>query len=660
MKAFATSLFLLLCCAGQLLADEARPNIVMIISDDHAWGDYSFMGHSHIATPRIDQLASQSLTFRRGYVPSSLCCPSLATIITGLYPHQHLVTSNDPPLPAGVAGRRFHQSPEFAAGREVMNRHLEAVPTLPRMLGELGYRSFQSGKWWQGNFRRGGFTHGMTKGERHGDEGLDIGRKTMQPIYDFIDQSQDDGTPFFVWYAPMMPHDPHTPPERLFKKYQSVAPSEHVARYWAMVEWFDETVGALVDHLDERGLSKDTIVVYVADNGWIQNVDRPRYAPKSKQSQYDGGVRTPIMIRWPGHVSPRMSDELAISIDLAPTLLAAVGKQPTPAMQGINLLDEAAVRERRAVYGECFTHNANDLNEPAANLRWRWMVEGPWKLIVPDAKNEPDAVVELYNLADDPHEETNLATKDATRSRKPCARSSMAGGIRRSRRTSVSAIDCAPRSLVVELLDADIAPPHFARLGFGADAVNLQGDETAGRHVVFQIGRRHAVDPGLDRVAPAFDAIVIPLAGLERLAGRFVLAQVVQPAAATFVVDAAAPGAGRGVDFNLVAMHAAGGNRFLEVSVLDVGRLVKALAANLHARVELGVNFEVQFENEVAVVLGRAEKRVAGVGHAGADDRVVFDAVLCLAPFLHPTIERLAVEQRLALLGQECGGQHRH
>ena len=98
-----------------------------------------------------------------------------------------------------------------------MNRHLEAVPTLPRLLAEAGYVSLQTGKWWQGNYSRGGFTHGMTKGERHGDVGLDIGRQTMQPIYDFIAKAERDKKPFFVWYAPMMPHHPHNPPQRIVR-----------------------------------------------------------------------------------------------------------------------------------------------------------------------------------------------------------------------------------------------------------------------------------------------------------------------------------------------------------------------------------------------------------------------------------------------------------
>ena len=86
-------------------AADTPPNVVMIISDDHLWSDYGFQGHAHIQTPHLDQLAKESLTFTRGYVPSSLCCPSLASIITGRYPHQHKVTSNDPPSPAGM--KRF-------------------------------------------------------------------------------------------------------------------------------------------------------------------------------------------------------------------------------------------------------------------------------------------------------------------------------------------------------------------------------------------------------------------------------------------------------------------------------------------------------------------------------------------------------------------------
>ncbi|HEX8916229.1 MAG TPA: sulfatase-like hydrolase/transferase [Humisphaera sp.] len=389
------------------------PNIVLIISDDQAWTDYGLTGHPHVRTPNIDRLAAEGLTFRRGYVPSSLCCPSLASIVTGLYPHQHKVTSNDPPVPPGVKKTDPAYQKAFDEGRDVMNRHMDAVPTLPRLLSRHGYLTLQTGKWWQGNFAHGGFTHGMTLGKRHGDEGLKIGRQTMQPIYDHIAEARKQGKPFMVWYAPMMPHDPHTPPAALLEKYKAVAPSIHVARYWAMCEWFDQTVGALVSHVDEQGLGKDTVFVFLADNGWIQNPDAPRYAPRSKQSQYDGGIRTPIIVRWTGTVKPRQADELATSLDVAPTLLLAAGLKPTAEMSGLNLLDERAVRGRTTLTGACFTHNAVDLNVPARNLRWRWVIDGDRKLILPDPTNEPAGKPELYDLKADPGEAKNLAGEDA-------------------------------------------------------------------------------------------------------------------------------------------------------------------------------------------------------------------------------------------------------
>jgi uncharacterized sulfatase len=176
-----------------------------------------------------------------------------------------------------------------------------------------------------------------------------------------------------------------------------------------MVEWFDDTCGQLMDYLDRQGLANDTIVAYVTDNGWIQDPDRSRYAPKSKQSPYDGGVRTPIMIRWPGRIAPRMSPHLASSLDLAPTLLASVGLPPTDGMTGIDLRDDKAVADRRAVFGQCFTHNAVDIDRPATSLRWRWVVEDHWKLIVPAKANEPLGQIELFDLKADPFETRNLA-----------------------------------------------------------------------------------------------------------------------------------------------------------------------------------------------------------------------------------------------------------
>lgn len=400
-------------------AQAKLPNIVLIISDDHGYRDYGFMGHPSIRTPHLDKLAGQSLTFPRGYATSSLCCPSLASILTGLYPHQSKICCNDPPKPGGKKVGELLKDDTFLRQRKQMAELVTQTPTLPRMLQEKGYASFQTGKWWQGHYSTGGFTHGMShgdpaKGGRHGDAGLAIGRESMKPIFDFVEQTQKDGKPFFVWYAPMLPHTPHNPPERLLDKYKDKTPSLPMARYWAMVEWFDETCGELLGFLDKKGLVENTVVVYVTDNGWVQNPDA-NGSLRSKLTQYDVGHRTPILIRWPGKVKPGQSPHLASAIDLVPTLLHPVGLKPTADMQGINLLDGEAVARRKAVFGECFTHDAVDISDPSSSLRYRWIIEGDWRLILPHEKNVPKGEIELFNLAQDPTEEKNLATKEPAR-----------------------------------------------------------------------------------------------------------------------------------------------------------------------------------------------------------------------------------------------------
>lgn len=403
---------------GAAVTTAAPPNVVMILGDDQGWTDYGFMGSEVVKTPHLDKLAAGSLAFKRGYVPSSLCRPSLATMITGLYPHQHKITCNDPPLAKDGLGNK---SPVFQKQRQEMVAYIEKVPTLPRLLEKRGYVSYQAGKWWEGSACRcGGFTEGMTHGNpdkngRHGDEGLTIGRQGLKPVFDFLDQAKAGGKPFYLWYAPMMPHSPHNPPERLLNKYLDKTKSIHVARYWAMCEWFDETVGDLLAKLEANGQAANTIVIYLHDNGWIQNPNSPNYAPKSKLSPYDGGTRTPILIRWPGQVKPRICDDLASSTDLVPTVLAAIDEKPTPAMSGLNLMSAEATRNRKAIFGEIFEHNAVDIHDPAANLQFRWVIAGEWKLIVPHEPNIKGGSAELYNLKADPFERDNLAMKDAAR-----------------------------------------------------------------------------------------------------------------------------------------------------------------------------------------------------------------------------------------------------
>jgi uncharacterized sulfatase len=394
-----------------LPAADRPPNILMIISDDHAWTDYGFMGSKSVSTPHIDKLASESRVFPRGYDTNSLCSPSLASLLTGRHVHRHGVTGNDPIVPAGVgkaAGKQ--KSDAFIQGREKLVKLFEQSPHLPRLLAERGYVSLQTGKWWMGDYTHGGFTEGMTKGGRHGDEGLDIGRKTLAPLTEFISRSKKDGKPFFAWYAPMMPHDPHTPPERLLAKYRDKSPTPQAAKYHAMVEWFDETIGDIRAHLEKEGLTQDTIIVYISDNGWIPRVDKPAVDfERSKMSPFDGGVRSPIIVGWPGHIKPASIDEAASAVDIMPTLLKLAGARVPADGDGLDLLDDAALRARPFVAGQNSTHDILELGKPAASLRYRWLVAGELKLIVSSGINGATELPRLFDLKADPGERKDLA-----------------------------------------------------------------------------------------------------------------------------------------------------------------------------------------------------------------------------------------------------------
>ena len=391
-----------------------RPNIILIISDDQSWPDYSYLGHEHIETPRIDQLAAEGLTFNRGYTTAPLCRPALASMATGLYPHQHKVIGNDPVFDFDTKKRWQQEWMTVRAGlNEPVVAAFEQLPTLADILGEAGYVSLQTGKWWEGNPARGGFTRGMTHGDptrggRHGDEGLRIGREGLDVIYNFIEDAREEENPFFVWYAPFLPHAPHTPPDSLRDKYLPLAPTEAVANYWAMCEWFDITCGQLMDYIDEEGLSENTLFVYVTDNGWIQHPDKPNmHAPRSKTSPYEMGIRTPMMFRWEGVIEPEMDNTtLVSSIDIAATILDICDIAPTGEMQGINVLDKEALVQRDAIFAETYAHDFTTID---SSLYYRIIIKHPWKLILPDPTNRPDDQPELYDVLKDPHEHINLA-----------------------------------------------------------------------------------------------------------------------------------------------------------------------------------------------------------------------------------------------------------
>ena len=415
---------------------DVKPNIVMIVADDHAFRDFGFLGNDHVHTPHIDRLAARSARYPNGYVPMSLCRASLATILTGLYPHQHGIHFNHPP--PGLSRMLEMTAEQYHATRATADRFIQNASTIPGILSRHGYASLQTGKFWEGHYSNGGFTHGMTTGlptdrlgwntgtrqqrngewvaHGNGDAGLVIGRETMQPIFRFIDD-QAGRNPFFVWYAPFLPHPPWDAPAEYEQLALKKGAPPHLAPYYASITRFDWTVGAFLAFLDKKDLLGTTLIVFVTDNGLRPDPARParpvRVDRRSKNSQYEDGVRTPILIRWDGRIEAGEHLAPVQTIDLLPTILDAAGlsREITSRMQGRSLLASAMGLEDLAsipVFGAIYTGDARSLGHPSRHVRGRWVRYGDLKLVLPGAGPNP-LPLELYDLARDPDEAVNLA-----------------------------------------------------------------------------------------------------------------------------------------------------------------------------------------------------------------------------------------------------------
>jgi arylsulfatase A-like enzyme len=428
------------------------PNVIFVLGDDQAWHDYGFMQRPGVdraavqltpsiplnvcKTPAIDRLADEGLAFIHGY-GAPVCRPALASIVTGTYLQQHWITGND--LVNG-SGTVINDS--------TVEARMQVLNPLPRTLfNQLGYTSFQTGKWWEGHHTNGGFTQGDTANStasgtappqwtgsrpsyvaaRHGDWGLMTGRvdyvndiaapahpipyaNTVQTVTQFINTQVAAEQPFFLWYAPFLPHNPFDAPSGLVATYTALGLNSTEANYYANIERFDGGVGAILDHLDTKGIADNTIIILICDNGRQFDL-----ATVGKLTPYESGVRTPIIVRWPdriksgGAIEPGIVRTPVSMVDMVPTVHHALGLPTPPEMRGINLLDPAAVAGRAVICGSDHDHDIVQLSDPNTALESRFAIRDGWKLILFTNGNK-----ELYHLYDgptpvDPHETTNLA-----------------------------------------------------------------------------------------------------------------------------------------------------------------------------------------------------------------------------------------------------------
>jgi arylsulfatase A-like enzyme len=386
----------------------AAPNIVLIHVDDLGIHDLGCYGRKDHSTPHLDRLAKQGLRFTSAYSAQSVCSPSRAALLTGKHPARLHLTTFLPGRPDAPSQKILH--PKIRP-----NLPLEEI-TLAEYLKEAGYATACIGKWHLGGK---GFTPDKqgfdvvftapanTKpSDTEGGKGeYALTRRALR----FIDDSA--GKPFFVYLAHNNPHIPiGAHPNLIQKNKHAFNPS-----YAAMIETLDDSVGLLLKHLDDNNLAHSTVVVFVSDNGGLHVPELRDDAPThntpfraGKGFLYEGGIRVPLLLRWPGHVTPGVCDAAVVATDLMPTLLSIAGVKVPENLDGLDWsasLKDGGPKPGRELFFYC-PHYTNQGGRPAAALR-----QGDWKLLLHLDGEEP----ELYNLQTDPGEATNLAGKEPKR-----------------------------------------------------------------------------------------------------------------------------------------------------------------------------------------------------------------------------------------------------
>jgi N-sulfoglucosamine sulfohydrolase len=331
------------------------PNIVLIIADDMNWDDCGAYGHPAIRTPNIDRLATEGLRFEHAYLTTNSCSPSRSSILTGKYPHNTAAEQLHWPLPAG--------SKTFAAE-----------------LGKLGYYTAAAGKWHLGDAVRDHFdrvyeasTAGFVLPSGTDGEPPKMIAKQPSGCEDWERSIEDRprDRPFFLWLAALDPHREYTagsldPPHRaedvIVPPHLPDTPDvrEDLRLYYDEIGRLDSYVGKVLSKLATQGVANNTLILFISDNG--------RPFPRDKTTLYDGGIRTPWIVRWPGQVKPGASSAALVSaVDIAPTFLQLAGVPPDDlaslAAEGLSFVDvlrDPTLPHREYAFAEDHWHDYED------------------------------------------------------------------------------------------------------------------------------------------------------------------------------------------------------------------------------------------------------------------------------------------------------------
>ncbi len=387
-------------------AGGEKPNFVFILVDDMGWADLTCYGSTFYETPNIDKLAGEGMRFTDAYAACPVCSPTRGSILTGRYPARLHLTDF---IPGHLRPWAKLTVPEFN-----QQLPLEEV-TIAEALQPAGYVSACIGKWHLGgpefNPDKQGFAHTVMQAPNNNDKR--VGALTDEAV-GFMEANKD--RPFFLYLAHHTVHIPLEARQELIDKYEAKAQGAKAQghpTYAAMIETLDESIAQLVKTLDELKIADRTVVIFFSDNGGlIQRYDGEgsivtSNAPlrSEKGTLYEGGIRDPLIVRWPGVVSPgSVCDVPVTSVDFYPTMLemAAAEGDAEHVIDGesiVPVLRQTGGLERDAIYWHYphYHHTA-----PCAAVR-----DGKYKLI----EFYEDGALELYDLEEDIGEQDNLAAK---------------------------------------------------------------------------------------------------------------------------------------------------------------------------------------------------------------------------------------------------------
>ena len=430
MKAVSCFLLVLLSCLWSPAAETNRPNIILILTDDMGFGDIGCYGGKFAPTPHLDRMAKEGIRFTQYYSASPICSPSRTGLLTGMYPARWRITS-------------YLQTRKGNAACEQADFLDPKAPSLARTLKAAGYATGHFGKWHMGGgrdvtnappFRAYGFDEHVStyeSPEPHPDitatnwiwSPQDTVKRWNRTAF-FVDKTLDflrrnKGTPCFVNLWPDDVHTPWVPSGERLSEYPNGP--EQQRKFRAVLDEYDRQFGRFFAGLKDHGLDENTLVIFTSDNGALPTFNGRRSAPfrGSKLSLYEGGIRMPFIVRWPGHVRAGQVDESSVlsAVDLFPSL-CAIANVPLPTNVGFDgedlsaaLLGKKMSTRKTALFWE-YGRNNDSFSFPqgkdrSPNLAVR---EGNWKLLI----NTDGRGVELYDLAKDPSEQDNLATSEAS------------------------------------------------------------------------------------------------------------------------------------------------------------------------------------------------------------------------------------------------------